>query len=51
MSSDEEGEASAATESEEEAPAPAPSETEEELNPLSKRKKAASIERDFTEIN
>ena len=51
MSSDEEGEASAATESEEEAPAPAPSETKEELNPLSKRKKAAPIERDFTDIN
>jgi hypothetical protein len=51
MSSDDEGEASAATESEEEAPEPAPSETEQELNPVSKRKKAAPIERDFTEIN
>ena len=51
MSSDKEGESAAATESEEEVPAEAASETEEELNALSKRKKAAPIQRDFTEIN
>jgi len=51
MSSDEEGEASARTDSEEDAAQPAPLESDVELNPVSKPKKAAPIQRDFTEIN